>query len=59
MIDPSPVEEEAPILNTYMSRTENDLGHGSRGDLKPGMTVLARASSNLTDQVIDGQLSQS
>jgi hypothetical protein len=30
-----------------------NFGHGSRGDLKPGITLLARKSSNLTDQTID------
>jgi hypothetical protein len=32
-----------------MSRINKNLGHGSQGD-KPGMTVLAKASSNLTNQ---------
>jgi hypothetical protein len=28
------------------------LGHGSRGDMKPGMIVLARVISNLIDRPI-------
>jgi hypothetical protein len=46
---PPLVEEEATFLNTYMSRREKNLGQKSRRDLKPRMTVLARASSTLTD----------
>jgi hypothetical protein len=32
------------------SREREKYGHGSRGGLKPGMTVLAKASSKLPDQ---------
>jgi hypothetical protein len=36
--------------NTYMSRRKINLGQKFRRDLKPGMTLLARTSSNLTDR---------
>jgi hypothetical protein len=53
-VRPTPplVEEEAPFLKktTYMSRRKKYLGQKSRRDLKTRMAVLARASSNLTDQ---------
>jgi hypothetical protein len=35
-----------------MSRREKNLGHGSRPEPKPGMTVLAKVGSNLTDRKI-------
>jgi hypothetical protein len=41
--------------NTYMSKREKNLGRKSRPGLKPRMTVLARASSNLTDLPIQSE----
>jgi hypothetical protein len=39
-----------PRFYTCTCQGDNkNVGHGSRRDLKPGMTVLARTSSNLTD----------
>jgi hypothetical protein len=40
----------APLVNTYVCRRRKNLGHGFPWDLKSGMTVLARASSSLTDR---------
>jgi hypothetical protein len=48
-LTPPLIEEEAALPNKYMSRNEKNLGNGSRGDLKPGITVLAGARRNLTD----------
>jgi hypothetical protein len=39
-----------PQTNTYMYKREKNLDQKSRRDLKPRMTVLAKASSNLTDR---------
>jgi hypothetical protein len=36
-----------PIDRQSKCDSELNLGHGSQGDLKPEMTVLARVSSNL------------
>jgi hypothetical protein len=45
-----PIQEEGPLLNTYICLGENrNLGYRSQWDLKPRMTMLVRASSNLTD----------
>jgi hypothetical protein len=44
---PPLVEEEAPLLNTYRTKI---FRHKSRRDSKPRITVLARASCNLTDR---------
>jgi hypothetical protein len=51
--DPSFVEEEAPFRNTYMSRREYKSWSWILRRLKPGMTVLAKATSNLTDRPTD------
>jgi hypothetical protein len=53
---PPLVEEEASLINTYSTCLEENtnLGHGSRLDLKPIITVLARASSSLTDRPLFG-----
>jgi hypothetical protein len=42
------IEEETPLLNTYISR-KKILAHRSRRHLKPRMTLLAKAGSNLND----------
>jgi hypothetical protein len=42
------IEEEIPLLNTYISR-KKVLGHRPRRRLKPRMTLLAKAGSNLSD----------
>jgi hypothetical protein len=44
------VEEEASFINTYMTRREQKSCSWISRRLKPGMTVLARAGSNLTDR---------
>jgi hypothetical protein len=46
--DPSLVEEDAPFLKTYMSRREYKSWSWISRRLKPGMTVLAQASTNFT-----------
>jgi hypothetical protein len=47
--NPSFVEEEAPIRNMYVSKRELKFWSWILRRLKPGMTVLAKASSSLTD----------
>jgi hypothetical protein len=42
------VEEDAPFRNTCLGENKN-IGHRYGRDLKPLMTVLARASSSLAD----------
>jgi hypothetical protein len=42
------VEEEAPLLNMYISRREQKCWSWISRRLNPGMTVLTKASSNLT-----------
>jgi hypothetical protein len=41
-------EGKAALLSTYMSRREQDLGHRSRQDMKPRMTMLAWTNINWT-----------
>jgi hypothetical protein len=54
---PALVEEEAPFLkHVHVLRVNTNLVHRSWWDLKPKMTVLARASSNLTDRPIMNKL---
>jgi hypothetical protein len=38
---------------THLGENKN-LGQGSRGDLKPGMTMLARARNSFTDRLHSG-----
>jgi hypothetical protein len=49
-MEPGSVEEEASFQNTQKSVKGQKHGHGYRRDPKPRFTVLARASSNLTDR---------
>jgi hypothetical protein len=49
-LTPSFVEEEAPFRNTHMSRRKQKSRPWISRRLKPGMTVLAKARSNLTDR---------
>jgi hypothetical protein len=41
-----------PILNSYMPRKNRNLGHRSRGDLKPGMPVLRRPTDSHTTDLM-------
>jgi hypothetical protein len=50
---PHLVEEEPTLLNTYMSRREQKSWSWISRRLKPIITVLTRASSNLTERPID------
>jgi hypothetical protein len=54
---PPLVEEEAPLLSTCLEDNKNP-SRWSRRDLKPRMTLLARASSNLTDRPICAHVQQ-
>jgi hypothetical protein len=48
--DPSIIKQDVPFQNTYMSRREHKSWSWILRRLKPGMTVLAKPSSNLTNQ---------
>jgi hypothetical protein len=54
--DSSFVKEEGLFRNTYMSRKEHKSKSQISRRLKPGIIVLAKASRNLTDQLIGPQL---
>jgi hypothetical protein len=43
-------QEEAPFRNTYISKRAQKSWSWISRRLKPGMTVLVKASSSLTDQ---------
>jgi hypothetical protein len=49
---PSLLKEKTPFLNAYMCRREQKSWSWSLRRLKPGMTALAKASSNLTDRLM-------
>jgi hypothetical protein len=55
--DSSFVEEEGLFQNMYISKREYKSWSWILRRLKPGMTVLVKASSNLSDQLTGSQLS--
>jgi hypothetical protein len=49
--NPSFIEEEAPFRNMHISRRESTSWSRVSRRLKPGITVLAKVSSNLTNRL--------
>jgi hypothetical protein len=53
---PLPLKKRSPTPKHTCLGENKNLGYGSQWDLKPGMTVLAKTSSNLTDRPKEGEV---